>query len=206
MKMTSVPVELQLLFAKCIIANEIGNDVSLAYRFSDPDGERTGKSGWSFGICQFDIFNNQNATKILKECGFSNTEIQGLKDQTVDVASLNHKLIDGYEVINKWDAKQLKECLVRALTNCMGIGIDFSSEEVLLHLADYDNQFYFAPKGKLYKFLLDEEQISPELFLQWKRTSTEWGIKQTALHGEDANKNDVLMRYNNIAKIYAHRA
>ncbi len=199
MKMTAISEGIKLLFARCIIANELGNSITLAYRFSDPDGVRSGKSGWSFGVCQYDINNNPNAEKVLKECGFSRAEIDALRAQTIDVEPLNIRLVEHKDVISKWDARQLQECLVRSLTNCMALNTDFSSEEVILHLADYDNQFYFAHDGKLYTWLkyIVNWPLTPELFLNWKLKNTAWGKD---------HKEDVERRYDNIRKIYAERA
>jgi len=40
---------------QALLLNECDGDQELAYKFSDADGVRTGRSGYSFGVSQFDI-------------------------------------------------------------------------------------------------------------------------------------------------------
>ena len=95
------------LFRRIIVENELGGNKSLAYKFSDPDGERTGKSGWSFGVCQFDLANNPVARKILRDCEFTDSEIGNLQLQTnlpmwqLNAQLLAHKTIVDEEKIQK---------------------------------------------------------------------------------------------------------
>ena len=66
------------LFGQIILANELDGNERAAYRFSDPDGVKTGKSGWSFGRCQFDTKNNPISRQCLAACGFTPAEIDGI--------------------------------------------------------------------------------------------------------------------------------
>lgn len=82
------------IFSRVILANELDGSTAHAYRFSDPDGVRTGKSGWSFGICQFDINNNLQTIICLRECGFTTDEITGLKLHLIaNMKPMNAKLL-----------------------------------------------------------------------------------------------------------------
>ena len=54
-----------------IVLNELDGNLNASLRFSDPDGALSGKSGWSFGPCQFDTQNNAAALACLRDCGFT---------------------------------------------------------------------------------------------------------------------------------------
>jgi hypothetical protein len=197
MKITVLDEYLKLNFARCLIANELNGKLSLVYRFSDPDGIRTGKSGWSFGVCQFDINNNRNAALCLTEAGFSPLEIEKLqKQQFSDMTMMNEKLNAHREVVNRWDARQIRECLDTTLRYCNEIGTDFSCEETVLHIADFHNQLHFDHGGDLYKWLQANiaNPITPEMIRDYKLSNTVWGHKDP----EDVNR-----RYNNIRRICA---
>jgi hypothetical protein len=185
----------KLLFAKVIVANELGGDTKLIYKFSDPNGDRSGKSGWSFGICQFDTKNNPNAIQALVEMGFTNDEIVQLKRMTIDVAPLNDRLLTQKDILDKWDRQQLRECMQVAITLCSEIGTDCSCEETMLHIADYHNQLHFSRGGRLYSFLKSNVSvpIAPEMIHALK-LSIDWGQSHPA---------DVDRRYENIAKLVA---
>src|SRR5574341_9170 len=105
-------------FRKIIIENELGGDLNEALKFSDPDGVHSGKSGWSFGVCQFDLNNNELASICLKECGFTDSEIAALKAQTIDVHPLEAKLKAAAEIIARYDEHQFAGCLTRAGNIC----------------------------------------------------------------------------------------
>ncbi len=200
MRITALTDHAKLCFAKALIANELGNQMALAYRFSDPDGVRTGKSGWSFGIVQFDISNNPNAVLCLRECGFTTDEIAGLRAQTRDdMDAMNLKLLAARDIVDKWDRKQLSECLSWPLTLCSEIGVDFNNEEAFVHIADYHNQFGMSRGGKMYMWLRGlTGPLTSEMVRDFKYTLP-WGQKQIAKH--DPDKDDVLRRYNNIVHI-----
>ena len=205
MKITQITEGMRLTFARSIFANEVGGKVSNIYKFSDPDGEHSGKSGWSWGICQFDINNNPNATVILRECGFTDAEIEALKSQTVsDMAPMNQKLVDAKSVVDRWDGKQLDECLTWMMTLCNRINVEFSNEEAFIHAADYENQFHARYGGTFYTFAKNcASPISAEMIRDFKYILP-WGIKQLAK--KDPKKDDVLRRYNNIKSIYEREA
>lgn len=197
MKILAVDDRLSVTFAKIILANELGSDLSLAYKFSDPDGERSGKSGWSFGIVQFDVNNNPNAIIALREMGFTTDEIGLLRNQnSADapnfMAVMNAKLKAASDVVNKWDRQQLRECLTLPLQYCVELGVEFTEEETFLHIADYHNQFYMSRGGKMYRWLRDSvTAISPEM-VRYFKLALPWGIKRP---------DDVKRRYENIVRI-----
>jgi len=186
----SVTSELRKTFAQVIVANELGGNLSLAYKFSDPDGVRTGKSGWSFGRVQFDINNNPSSILALREMDFTADEISGLKAQTIQIEPMNSKLILHADVVDRWDGKQVVECLRVPLDLCKEIAVSFSCEETFLHIADYHNQIYMSRGGKLYNFLKGKKDVTPEMIRDFK-LSLPWG---------KSHPQDVWRRYNNIVK------
>jgi hypothetical protein len=129
------------LFREIILLNELGGDMAEALKFSDPDGVRSGKSGWSFGLCQFDTRNNDQAIACLRDCGFTDGEIVGIVNQTIDVTPLNKRLQDHAGVIIDYDTRQLSHCLTRAGNYATGRGIPLADTAVLLSLADTINQY-----------------------------------------------------------------
>ena len=192
MKVLTITDQLSVYFAKIILANELGGDLSLAYRFSDPDGERSGKSGWSFGIVQIDINNNVNTLLALKEMDFTTDEISGLRSQTIPIDPMNAKLKAHGDIVNKWDRQQMRECLTVPLVRCNEIGVDFTGEETFLHIADYHNQFSMSRHGKLSSWLSTQtDPISPEMVRDFK-LALPWGVKCPK---------DVNRRYENIVRI-----
>jgi hypothetical protein len=180
------------IFRKIIIANELTGALDAVYRFSDPDGVRSGKSGWSFGCCQFDINNNPSAVLCLRDCGFTTDEIAVLKAQSAPIAPFNAKLKAQSGIVDKWDNRQLCECITVPLQLCNQSKVRFSCDETFLHIADYHNQFYMSRGGKLHLFLAGlNRPVAPEDILNFK-LSLLWGQKRP---------DDVKRRYNNIARI-----
>jgi len=135
-------------FERLILANELSNSLAHAYRFSDPDGVRSGKSGWSFGRSQFDVQNNPLALKCLSECGLDDTVIKGIVNQTIDVAPFNAKLRAASAVIDRYDAVQFKACICKAQALVKKHGIVLEGDMALLAIADYDNQYYLSDRDK----------------------------------------------------------
>lgn len=184
------------LFEKIIFRNELGGDSSLLYKFSDPDGIRTGKSGWSFGLSQFDINNNPRAIDCLRECGFTTDEISGLKVQTVsDMRPMHNKLLANCTVIDRYDDHQLSECLQWPAKLCKGAAIALE-ESGLLSLGDYHNQFYMSRGGKMHTHLKGlKRPVTAEDIYRFKLTLP-WGKKRP---------DDVDRRYDNIMRIIGGR-
>ncbi len=181
------------LFRKIILLNELGGKEHLAYRFSDPDGEHTGKSGWSFGVCQFDIANNNIAILCLKECGFSDVEISLLKKQQIpDMTGMNNRLLANKQIIDKWDTRQIDDCLSRVGSMAKLAPFSFLDEKAFLMAADYHNQFYISKGGQFFtwakRFIAP---ISDYDILKYKLNQT-WGLKRP---------DDVKRRYANILKV-----
>jgi len=194
---------LKLVCAKCIFANETGGSISVIYKFSDPDGVRSGKSGWSFGIVQYDILNNPNAIFALREMGFTTDEILGLKAQTIsDMSTMDAKLIANKDIVDEWDRKQVDECITWPLSLCNEVGAFFSSEYSFLHIADYHNQYGMSRGGKMHSWIKSRSgtEITPEMIRDFKYT-TLYGKAQLAKN--DPSEDDVLRRYNNIVRISA---
>jgi hypothetical protein len=181
------------LFREIIRRNELGNCSSL--EFSDPDGIRTGKSGWSFGACQFDTKNNPLALRCLIECGFTDAEIDGIVHQTCDVGPLEQKLQSNAHIIETWDCNQLQNCIDRATTFSYQYKIPVVDSAALLSLADTVNQYGSLGNGsasfcrKLSRPVTADDVL--DMKLTWKYSQTEHG------------KKDTIRRYNNIIAVMA---
>ena len=146
------------VFYKILMANELGNDPSLILKFSDPDGVRTGKSGYSFGVSQFDLKNNPSAVRCLKDCGFSQNEIEDLVNQPsisdTRLEYYNSKLASSSDKVEQFDLDHMQQSLdhVGKLCNALA-GIHLQDMETFYHIADYHNQSYLTPDGKLHSYL-----------------------------------------------------
>lgn len=189
-------------FKKIIIANELGGDLSHALRFSDPDGVRCGKSGWSFGICQFDLNNNPMAATCLTACGFSDSEIAALKAQTIDVTLLEHRLRAAAEIIAGYDENQLGSCLLRADNLCSLFNLTPVDEAAILAVADYDNQFHFSAVNKpgylVHYLAVLNRPFTAEDILEFKLHHTKWGRTKTK---DVDGAEDCRRRHKNVMRI-----
>jgi hypothetical protein len=185
------------LFRQVILANELDNNLSFALRFSDPDGVRSGKSGWSFGVCQFDTQNNDAALACLKECGFSTDEIQGIVHQTIDVKPLAAKLADHADVVARYDEEQLSGCLNRGLNFCLSRGVPLQDSAAILAVADYFNQYGSMGDGAEAYFDKLGRAITAKDVLDFKLTATKYGREHPA---------DCKRRYDNVVKIVEKEA
>lgn len=180
------------LFRKLILANELDNNLRAALRFSDPDGALSGKSGWSFGVCQYDTQNNDAALQCLKECGFSSAEIAGICAQTVDVKPFVVRLQANADIIAKWDSLQLSHCLNKALNFQVEHGLVMADSAAILACADYVNQYGSQGDGML-AWLKDlGRPVKAEDVLTFKLTRTKYGKDRPA---------DCRRRYANLVKL-----
>lgn len=186
-------MNLVTVFAKVILANELGGDRALAYKFSDPDGIRTGKSGWSFGLCQFDTRNNPQSIICLRGCGFTTDEIAAIKAQTCyDMPSMDRKLAACGTIVDRYDDAQLGECLQWPAHLARESGIKLS-DGGLIACADYHNQYYMSRGGKLHTWLKGlGREVKTHDILDFKLEHTVYGKKRP---------NDCIRRYNNITEI-----
>jgi hypothetical protein len=170
---------LNALFRKVILANELENNLAAALRFSDPDGVFSGKSGWSFGISQFDTQNNDQALKCLAECGFSSAEIQSIVKQTVDVKPFNARLAAHADVIAKYDEAQLSGCLTAALNFATSRGIPVVNPGGILAIADQTNQYGPPGDGTAAFYLVLHHPVDVQDVLAW-RLQTKYGEEHPA--------------------------
>lgn len=180
------------LFRKVILANELDNSLPLALKFSDPDGVRSGKSGWSFGVCQFDTQNNDMALQCLKGCGFSPDQIKGIVNQTIDVAPFAAKLKANADTIAKYDEIQLAKCINSAIAFNESHSIPVVDTAALLAQADYVNQYGSMGDG-FAKFLNGiDRPIEARDILEFKLEHTKYGRE----HPKDCQR-----RYDNLMKV-----
>lgn len=180
------------IFRRVILANELDNNTAAALRFSDPDGVLSGKSGWSFGISQFDTQNNDQALVCLRECGFTENEIYGVVHQTVDVKPLASKLKAGADIIARYDTQQLSHCLNKALNFDEKYGIPQSGPGAILASADYVNQYGSQGQGAVAYYKGLGRPITAEDVLNFKLTCTKYGKE----HPKDCRR-----RYDNLMKV-----
>lgn len=182
------------LLRQALIKNELGGNLALVYRFSDADGVRTGKSGYSFGIAQFDIMNNVRAVECLKACGFTEAEIVRLQRQIGPIGDLNDKLAAHKEVVDLFDTAQIDGTIGWVKGISQAAGITYVDEEALIHACDYHNQFDMKPRGKAITCLADlHRPVTAQDILDYKLT-TIWGKKRP---------DDVKRRFDNIHKLFA---
>ena len=179
------------LFREILIRNELGGNAGLIYKFSDADGVRTGRSGWSFGVSQFDVNHNPHAVLCLRDCDFTTDEINGLINQSIDTYSLNDKLFFYHEVVDQYDEENFDQSLKHVSNLCNRHRI-FLTNETIYHLADYHNQFYMSKNGKMHTYLKGfTRRVKPVDILNFKLT-LKWGVKRP---------DDVYRRYNNIVDL-----
>jgi len=188
---------LNALFREVILANELGGNIKVALRFSDPDGVLSGKSGWSFGISQFDTQNNDAALKCLAACGFSPAEIRGVVAQTIDVKPLAAKLAANTDVIALYDEEQLSYCLSKALNFDSDHGIPVADAAAILASADYVNQYGSQGNGARAYYKALARPITALDVLNFKLTQTKYGREHP---GDCRRRYDNLMKVVNCAK------
>jgi hypothetical protein len=179
------------LFREVILLNELDGNEQAALRFSDPDGP-SGRSGWSFGICQFDTKHNDAALACLRECGFTGAEIAGVVAQNVNVKILAPKL--NAQIVARYDEAQLSRCLYAAMNMVTSNGIMISDTGGILCIADYFNQYGGAgPAFIAYLQTKDGDMnITPPEVQEWKLNHTLYGKQHPA---------DCTRRYQNILKV-----
>lgn len=185
---------LNSLFRALILLNELGGKISIALRFSDPDGERSGKSGWSFGLSQFDTQNNEQALKCLAECGFTPAEIEGIVKQNVDVRPFAARLAAHSDIIERYDTEQLSYCLNKALNFNVDYGIPLAGSGAILAGADYCNQYGSQGQCAVAYYKALGRPITAQDVLQFKLTQTKYGRE----HPDDCRR-----RFNNLQTVLA---
>ncbi|WP_298438008.1 hypothetical protein [Geobacter sp.] len=185
-------MDVRTALEKAIIANELSGNLAVAYRFSDPDGLRTGKSGYSFGRCQFDIFNNGRAIQCLLECGFTPAEIDRLKRQNGPIADLNAKLRAAAAIVDRYDASEIEHTIAWVREVCGARGITFANDEALVHACDYHNQFGMQAGGKAVTCLAALHRPVTAGDIKAYKLATAWGKKRP---------DDVERRFDNIVRI-----
>ncbi len=182
------------LTAEVITANEIGDQPHLLYQFSDADGVRSGKSGYSFGSCQFDIENNWLGILCLKACGFRPKDLKRLFLQNDNIDDLNRKLEQRSSVVDQFDAEQVRTAVVYCTGLIDRTGVKLKNTEALLNVIDYHNQLHLSKGGKLHQWMLQYPHlISAADIRDFKQVHTLWGRKRP---------DDVERRYQNIQRIY----
>ena len=185
------------LFRLVILANELDNNEKAALRFSDPDGVLSGKSGWSFGVCQFDTRNNGESIKCLVDCGFTQGEIHGIVDQTIDVVPLAARLIAHKEIVARYDEAQLGHCVNSVLNFCCEHKLPITDTGALLMLADTVNQYGSLGDGSAKYLAALDGPVTALNVLNMKLT---WKYSVASKRGRD----DTVRRYKNLIGVVAN--
>lgn len=187
-------MDLRQTLRRVLFANELGNHAMAAYCFSDPDGP-AGRSGYSFGLCQFDLRHNPRAAAILREAGFLEREIRLLKDQTctaAELAQFNAKLQAHPKPIIQADDEEIDAILRHTLQVTASADLHLAGEDVLIHLADYHNQFHLSFDGKAVRHFKPFGRPITATDIYDYKLATAWGKKRP---------DDVTRRYNNTVRI-----
>ena len=180
------------MFDDIIGLNEGGK--AAAYRFSDPDGVKSGKSGWSFGTVQFDTKNNGEAIKCLVDCGFTQDEIHGIVDQTIDVVPLAARLVAHKDVVDRYDMAQLQHCINSAGNFASDHNVPLADTAAFLALADVWNQFGSWGDGSAAHLLALGKPVTADDILAMKLT---WKYATQVKGGHD----DTIRRYKNVMEV-----
>jgi hypothetical protein len=183
------------MFYDIEVLNELGGNLNASLRFSDPDGVLSGKSGWSFAPCQFDTQNNVQSLACLRECGFTEDEIQGIVKQTIDVKPLAIKLKAHADIIERYSTEQFSYCLNKALNFDLNYGIPVESPGGILAGADYVNQYGSQGNGARAYYWSLNRPITAHDVLMFKLTGTKYGKE---------HPNDCKRRYNNIMEVISN--
>lgn len=182
-------ITLNELFRSVILLNEVSGNMKAVLRFSDPDGP-SGRSGWSFGLCQFDTKHNDAALACLSECGYTHDEIDDIVQQRVKPSPAK---LDA-DIVAKYDEAQLSRCLYSAANVVTAKGIIVTNPGALLALADYVNQYGSIGNGFAeYLALRDNDgDVTIHEIQEWKLNYTKYGREHKA---------DCDRRYNNILRV-----
>lgn len=175
---------------RILLANELGGRRETAYRFSHA---RRGNSGWSFGLCQWDLGNNRIARSILYECGFDTPDIEALVRGEAPTLAMRTRLETSRAIIDKWDRRNICDTVSHVRTVLHLRLIRVADELAVLALCDYDNQFYFDVNGKMagHLAMLGRPANAADVF------SFALGTKYGQEHPDDLRR-----RHGNIRRIY----
>lgn len=165
-------------------ANEISHLEKYRYGFSDADGYRSGKSGITFGVSQFDMFTNTvAASKILKDCGFTDGEISAISRQTLPYSNLKDlesklRTDKAKSVIDAAD-KEHQAASVKEMFNYLkNIGVRTIMLSGFVAAVDYDNQIGSNPRGSLIMFIKRSGlTVNNEMIRKFK-LGIKWGLKR----------------------------
>lgn len=163
--------------------NEISGNERVIAKFSFAGGI----SGYSFGRSQFDVKHNPASRNFLiKQCDFTQAEIDRLLSLDKNIVDLNEKLVNHRKEIDEYDMQHIQEMIehVASLE-----GIPDISLKTFVHLVDYHNQFSLSKNGKLHSWIKNKDTLTSNDILVFKLQQTKWGKEQPQ---------DVKRRWNNI--------
>jgi len=166
---------LNQMFDGVILNNELSGILAAAYRFSHAKG---GKSGWSFGRCQFDVKNNSTARSLLSRLGFTAAEVLAIQDEAVDPRQWNGRLAAGAAIIDQADTDQLTYCLCQGLNFATTYGIPVENPGGILGIADYANQYGAPGQGSADYYKSLGRPVTAQDVLDFKLNHTKYGEEE----------------------------
>lgn len=182
---------------KIFVLNETGN-ISNIYKFSDADGLKNLKSGYSFGLLQYDVNANPVvATNLLTSIGFTKTEIQRIMARDAKISDLQLKLQTpmAKSIIDKHDKEEIGKYITYILTSFNDLKGKIKDLRTFVELIDFHNQFHMNVNGGMHTFL--------KTIISNGKTITAEDIKSFKLktkYGQQYPK-DVNRRFDNITSV-----
>lgn len=192
------------LASKALMLNEIGNNLKVAIQLSWAGNSN---SGISFGYQQIDTKHNSKGFELLTKFGCTKEEIDLIKKFNSSPSNSTWNLFKStlaYSTINarlEKNDNELKKLFSDSVKSYFDhlkkIGIfnlNFKTDDCLIHLMDYHNQFDLSNNGKMHNWLKQQKEITVDSIKKFKIEQTKWGTTQNG-------KNDIERRFNNIKSI-----
>jgi hypothetical protein len=179
---------LNKMYYDLTLSNEDSGNPRVAVRFSNASS----RSGLSFGITQLDVTHNPAAGACLRECGFTEGEIELLRGKGDGWRDLSAKLAAHADIIERYDTAQLTYCLNKAVNFETSHGIPVESPGGILAGADYCNQYGSEGNGAVVYYKALGRPVTARDVLNFKLNCTTYGKE---------NPDDCRRRYDNLVTI-----
>jgi hypothetical protein len=177
--------------AQALLINELSGNRDAAYRFS----KASENSGYSFGVCQWDVGHNLEAATILKACGFSQMEIAWLeKGSLPNRFEYAQRLLAAKTVIDAADLNEFQSIVAWVKDVLASNILSVADLETFTHLADYHNQFHLDMHGECEQHLKSLNRLITAQDILTFKLDTKWG---------KIDPEDVKRRWNNIHGMFA---
>lgn len=186
-----------LAMQNIFVANETGS-ISNIYKFSDADGLRNTKSGYSFGLLQYDVNANPIvSTALLTELGFTKVEIQRLMNRDPNIADLQAKLVTptAKSIIDQHDKNEIGKYVTYIVNNFKDIYGYIKDMRTFVELIDFHNQFHMNVNGGMHRYLktlIANKKVIECTDIKAFKLKTKYGTQ----YPKDVNR-----RYDNITNV-----